>query len=402
MAYLVKRGNVWWYRVKENGKWDGHPTEFKVSDPTGERNAKRLAKRAQDRINARVTTGAPSGPLTVKRYALDTWIVKRQEADLDWKNDRSRLEHHVFSVIGDMNIADVRAKQIADLVHRWRFVTKLAQRTVYNVYSTVTAMFRDAAIDGEIDQTPCILTNDRLGPLVDSDPEWRDGAKYTRDEAETIISDERVPFDRRVFYAFMLLGGLRPGEIAVLRWRNLDASVEPLGKLTVSLALNTRKMSIKGTKTGAVRHVPTHATLAAMLAEWKLSGWAEMMGRMPEPDDLIIPLPPADAKARRSREGEPIRTGDYAGKKWREVDRPMLGIREREMYAMKATFITLCGEDGAEREAIKRITHAKVKRDAYDGYDRASHWLETCEAIAKLRIARKRIRPALVRLDGGA
>lgn len=31
-------------------------------------------------------------------------------------------------------------------------------------------MFRDAAIDGEIEQTPCILTNAQFGPLVDKDP----------------------------------------------------------------------------------------------------------------------------------------------------------------------------------------------------------------------------------------
>jgi hypothetical protein len=48
----------------------------------------------------------------------------------------------------------------------------------------------------------------------------------------------------------------------------------------------------KGTKTETVKHVPVHPTLAAMLAEWKLSGWTAMMGRAPEPDDLIIPMPP--------------------------------------------------------------------------------------------------------------
>lgn len=30
-----------------------------------------------------------------------------------------------------------------------------------------------------------------------------------------------------------------------------------------------------------VRYVPVHPTLAAMPAEWKLSGWAEMMDRTP-------------------------------------------------------------------------------------------------------------------------
>jgi hypothetical protein len=37
--------------------------------------------------------------------------------------------------------------------------------------------------------------------------------------------------------------------------------------------------------------MPVHPVLAAMLAEWKLQGWPEMMGRTPEPDDLVVPLP---------------------------------------------------------------------------------------------------------------
>ena len=36
------------------------------------------------------------------------------------------------------------------------------------------------------------------------------------------------------------------------------------------------------------------------------------------------------------------------GKCWRERDLPMLEWRERELYATKSTFITLCIEDGAK------------------------------------------------------
>ncbi|HEY5923137.1 MAG TPA: hypothetical protein VIV11_15765 [Kofleriaceae bacterium] len=301
-----------------------------------------------------------------------------------------------------MAIANVRPQQIAELVRRWRFTTKLAQRTVYNVYSVIAALFRDAAIEGLIDQTPCILTKTQLGPLVDSDPEWRDGSLFTRDEAEIMISDDRVPFDRRIYYAFGLLAGLRPGEIAALRIRHYEPTIEPLGRLTVALAHNTRKGTTKGTKTGATRRVPVHPTLAAMLAEWMLHGWAEMMGRSPEPDDLLLPLPPKATSRRRTRSGEPIRTGDYAGKRWREEDLVMLGWRERELYATKSTFITLAIEDGADEDVIReRVTHAKPRRNAFDGYDRADHWKRTCGEVAKLRITRRSRVGRLTMLAGG-
>ena len=131
-----------------------------------------------------------------------------------------------------------------------------------------------------------------------------------------------------------------------------------------------------------------------MLAEWKLSGWAEMMGRPPGPDDLIVPLPPAATAARRSRTGEPFRGHDYAGKRWRDEDLPALGWRHRQHYDMKATFITLVLEDGGDPHIIEtRVTHTKKSRSAFDGYNRGRKWAITCAEVAKLQLARTIDRP---------
>jgi hypothetical protein len=43
--------------------------------------------------------------------------------------------------------------------------------------------------------------------------------------------------------------------------------------------------------------------------------WAVMMGRSPEPDDLVLPLPPATVAARTKRTGEPFRGYDYSGRR---------------------------------------------------------------------------------------
>jgi hypothetical protein len=156
-------------------------------------------------------------------------------------------------------------------------------------------------------------------------------------------------------------------------------------------AYNTRKHRAKTTKTDAVRHVPVHPTLAAMRAEWRLSGWAAMMGRRPESDDLIVPLPSdAIARRRRRRTGDTFRGHDYSGKKWREHDMPLLGWRYREPYATKSTFITLVIEDGAKPDVIRdRVTHTKAARDAFSGYDRGPHWIEACAEVSKLQLTRR-------------
>lgn len=48
--------------------------------------------------------------------------------------------------------------------------------------------------------------------------------------------------------------------------------------------------------------MPVHPELAALLAAWKLDGWAATYGRVPEPGDLIVPLPVA-GRTRRPLEG---------------------------------------------------------------------------------------------------
>jgi hypothetical protein len=42
----------------------------------------------------------------------------------------------------------------------------------------------------------------------------------------------------------------------------------------------------KSVKIGKQREVPVHPTLAKLLVTWKLTGWREMMGRAPKPDDI--------------------------------------------------------------------------------------------------------------------
>jgi hypothetical protein len=118
------------------------------------------------------------------------------------------------------------------------------------------------------------------------------------------------------------------------------------------------------------------------------------VGRAPGPDDLIVPLPPAAAERRRSRSGEPFRSQDYTGKRWRDEDMPMLAWRYREPYVTKSTFISLVLEDGANPDVIEnRVTHTKKNRGAFDGYDRRNptlgpQWTETCTEVAKLQISR--------------
>jgi len=381
MPSLYLKHGKWYARLKGDkvpGKWSDACTYETDRDK-----AERFAEAAQKAIDKRRGVRSPNDR-TLREW-VETWLTRRQEAGHDWKKDRGRLAKHVLPTMGDLDLTDVTTARIAELVHVMRHRTKLANRTARNVYSVLAAVMRDARIAGLIEQTPCVLTEAQLGSVTDKDPEWRASALFTRQEAQSLASDARIPADRRVVYALGLLAGLRIGEGAALRWRNYDATREPLGCLTISRSYATHRAEAKGTKTEAVRYVPVHPALALVLAEWR-AGWAAMFGREPEPDDLIVPLPP-DVKLVK-RTGERYRGWDYTGRRWREIDLPLLGWRHRSVYDSRATFITLVLEDGANPDIIEqRVTHAKSRRSAFSGYDRGERWAETCREVAKLKFA---------------
>lgn len=391
---VIKRGNRLWLRFKDaNNEWRTVRSGLLVGQEA--QAEEMLADAETEAARARGEHARqPIGRDTVRDYA-EPWLERRKLLDLDWHADKSRMKTHILPRLGNLKLTEVRRKHYIELVTHLRTVPLestgrvASQRTVYNVHSLLCAMMRDAEDDGKIDAAPKALDERQLGPLKDQDPEWRGTALLTREEVQTLITHEGIGPDRHVVYALECIAGVRPGEAAALRWRHYDTAKQPLGELLVAHSYNTKKSRAKGTKTDVTKHVPVHPVLAAMLAEWKLSGWAAMMGRPPTPDDLIVPLPPAAAERRRGRKGEPFRGTDYSRKRWVE-DLEALDWRHRRHYDLRATFITLVVEDGADPTIIEeRVTHTKKGRSAFKGYDRGEHWSRTCAEVSKLKITRK-------------
>ena len=374
MGTIYARGKKLWMGFKDaEGKWRYEATGLDVGQ---EAQAKKLLEKVTAKVAAGVRFGdVDLGPVTVRRF-VDRWLEERERLGIaDWTNDRGRLRKHVLPRIGDMPIADVKPRHLIEVVKAIRAEGKIAPRTVHKIYGTLHVLFRDAVIEELIDTTPCVLTSRQLGPNEDKDPEWRVGAVFTRDELETLISTELVPWDRRVLYALEGIAGVRHGEMAGLRWRNYDAAVQPLGRLVVARSYNK-----KGTKTHRTRLVPVHPTLAEILAEWKDRGWAEMMGRPPGRDDILIP----------SREGD-LRSRHHSRNKLLD-DLQRLGLRPRRGHDLRRTFVTLARADGARKDLLEMVSH-NLRGDIVDMYT-TMPWAPLCEEVAKLQV--KRLAPGCV------
>lgn len=378
MGSVYARGNILWIKYKDEwGKWAWESTKLRVGE---EENAREILSDIEARAAASNEFGEEadiSGPITVTEFARQHWIKERESLGIaDWKNDESRLRNHALPHIGNMLLAQVEARHVVRMVTAIR-KTDLAPKTVRTIYSLTKALFRDAQILGLVKVNPCILTKHQLGPVVDKDSEWRATAIYSRAELEMLIVDPRVAIDHQVFYGLQGIGGLRNGEAAGLRWRHYKPEMKPLGQLVIATSYDKGR-----TKTGQTRLLPVHPTLAALLAEWKLHGWPEMMGRQPTPDDLMVPLPAGPRVALGT-----MRTKCHSYKRLR-TDLKTLGLRHRRGHDLRRTMISLTMEDGARKDLLKLVTHGPPQREGIDAYVTIG-WGALCAEVAKLKVCRK-------------
>ncbi len=373
MASVYLRGGWWWCRLKdETGTWISRTTEFAEGD---RRKAQRYAAAAQRKLDERRLAGDAAGPVTVAAYS-EKWLADREARGIrSIRADRGRFVNYILPHLGAMRLDEVRPRHVRDMVRALRQAGKIAPRTVLRVYGVVHTMFRDALVDELIESNPCTLHRGELPAKVDKDPEWRTSATYTTREVEQLISDARIPPERRVQHALKAIAGLRHGEVAGLRWRHYDPTLEPLGRLVIATSYDTGR-----TKTDVTRRVPVHPTLGKILAAWKLSHWERIYGRAPGADDLVVPtrnlttIDASDAvhafKADLEALGLRIEAGEH---------------RDRGGHDLRSWFITTCQEHGAHRDLLRVVTHTS-KGDVVSGYTRAQ-WPALCAEVGKLRVS---------------
>jgi len=208
----------------------------------------------------------------------------------------------------------------------------------------------------------------------DKVPGARRGWRYATDEVSALIGDPRIPEERRALYAVAFGTGARVSEIIAIRWREWERRARPLTRLVFARGITGRGgyQVERETKTGAVKEAPVHPVLEGVLASWWSEGWEAYFGRAPTADDRVFARP----------DGSDL----YANRVWRQLqeDCEAVGIRPRRLHGTRHTTIRLAREGGADRDAMKAVTHApRSTGDAFGDYDQPS-WERLCEAVGKL------------------
>jgi integrase len=367
VATLYARKNRWWVAWYENGGRRQTSTGLLLEDKA---KAEAVKRRIEEELAKCAALGEKS-PGTVGAWRK-TWLKQRAtDGVASVKDDAARLKH--ARELDSLRLEEVTPKHIRELVLRLKREGRLAPRTVRHVYSTLSLMFRDAVIEGHLRATPCVLRRGDLPAKKDADPTWRDGAVFSRAEVEQLLSDARVPEERRALYAVLFCGGLRIGEVAALRWRHYEPDLQPLGKLLVALSYNRKTATVKGVKVeGRTRQVPVHPVLAAALASWRLGGWERYVGHAPQAEDLLLP----------NYRGAHLRDPVVHANLLRDLE--ALGLRARRVHDARRTFISLAMADGARKDVLRWVTHGP-SGDVVDAYTTLP-WTALCAEVGKLHL----------------
>jgi integrase len=378
-----KRGRIWWISYADP---DG-ATRRESTGQTDARAAERIYRQRKRDVAAGTwvdprTTGGAAHP-TVADYA-ERWVERQNDRGLrNARCEEQKLRGHVLPLVGGRRLEDLRPKDVVRFVDELRRRKRedgkgtLAPRTVRQCYDVLRRLCRDAVIEEVIAATPCVLPPGTLPAKRDRDPSWRATAVFSRSEVEALLSDERVPWDRRTFYALELLLGVRHGEAAGRRWRDYDSAAEPLGRIWVATQYDDQPL-----KAGTPREVPVHPTLAAILAEWRLGGFPLFFGRPPRPDDFIVPETDRVQHERlglHRLQGSSLRRLGY--------DLAALGLRPRRQHDARRTLISLGRADGCAPDVLRACTHGS-SREVFDDYT-TWPWDVKCREVAKLRVQRR-------------
>lgn len=320
-------------------------------------------------------TGTPSADIQLRASTIDA-LAKlyfddhKNPFESAWAaRSRGQYDKWLSPAIGSLTPSDLTPPMLLKVLTTPYKAKKLAAATVGNLNGTLSTIFEHGRFLGLVEDNPCQRLKGKL-------PSKRKQERPCYTDAETVVllSDLRIPAEWRVFYSLQAFTGMRCGEAAGRRFADYDRSAPGLGSLHVHSQYDDRRLKTADGDNLRERIVPVHPKLAAILAEWKLSGFAACYGRKPSDSDFIVP----DARTMHAL------TSGIVSKR-APKDCATVELKCKGMHGLRRFFITYARAGGAPKDMVERVTH-NAKGDIIDVYTSAEVWPAMCEAVRCLRV----------------
>lgn len=239
---------------------------------------------------------------------------------------------------------------------------RLTDKSIANIFGAMSLMFDSAVRLEKCLRNPIVLAPNELKRRVQVEKEI-----YDVGELAVLLHHHSIPWPIRVLNALCIYTGMREGEACGRRWRDLDDAAAPLGALSIHDQYNGRPL-----KTERARFAPVHPDLVAILTAWAQEGFELYTGRLPTPDDFIVPAVSKWAK-------QPNWTRSMYYKAFVK-HAAAAGVRPRSLHSTRHSFITHAQRGGAIKADLEKVTH----NAAGDMIDRYTHgvWAPLCAAVS--------------------
>lgn len=343
----------------------------KFSEPAGKdvREARRLNRlRLQEKRDGVFVPRAMGVRTTVAEYG-EAFLARRTAR---WTDGATYLKRYVLECpwLGPMRIEDVRKAHALRLLDELRVTvskargTRLSEKTCANIVGMACTMFADALDRELVTRNPFSFRRGTIDREAAVPRETYDVTAIRR-----LLSNPNVHPVTRVFACIAFFTGMREGEIAGRRWKDLDMAPIPLAALHCWSQYNDRPLKTARKAGARARFIPVHPALAAVLTWWRETGWRLAFMRDPEPEDFIVP--------RRGAKGH---TKSSAYKAWRAMC-DVVGVKNVSLHSTRHTFCTLAGRH-ARKDLVEKISH-NAKGGTIDRYTHPE-WEPLCGVMLAL------------------
>lgn len=281
MAYARKRGGRWFARWKDaHGRWRELATSAKTKTDC-ERFAAEIEAKG-DRQRAGLEPLLPEDGGGTVAELLDWWIETYRQAAPGLATEKCAIRKHLTSSeLGSMRLANVRPPHIERFLQA-KTAEGLAPQTVNHLRGHLGSAFAKAKKAGRWEgPNPVREVEPRKVTLPT--PEW-----LTADEVRAILSHTEEPL--RSLFAVAAYTGLRWGELAALRKRDVQLDPEP--RITVC-----RSWERDTTKGGRARVVPVAGECAPFLRN----------AITLSPSEYVFPGPKGRPRSRKSNLSKRLR-----------------------------------------------------------------------------------------------
>jgi integrase len=205
---------------------------------------------------------------------LERWLeyAKSRVAPTTFERYAILIRKNIIPALGATVLTNLRPDQIAAgfaAARRRDGKGALSLRTVHHMHTVLKSALKQAVRWGALNRNPCEAV----------DPPRVERQHLPTYDVETTVGMLDLARSRRIFIPALLASmcGLRRGEVAALRWRNVDLETSQAAILESLEQTNDGKIRFKPPKSGKSRTIALRAFVVEELKAWRLRQAQELL-----------------------------------------------------------------------------------------------------------------------------